>query len=126
MPRITRPFDAAVIADRDAETVVERELLLRMTSVLWRLRRAAAAGSEPDLERKKDIGGCLLAIGRSADFPLDRLRCYEWRQARQLVFRLETLRSPQGDNRAGQVFHSRSAVPPSMTAEANLEPVEHL
>jgi hypothetical protein len=33
-------FEAAVIADYDAETAVERELVLRLASVLWRLRRA--------------------------------------------------------------------------------------
>jgi hypothetical protein len=35
-------FEAAVIADYDAETAVERELVLRLASVLWRLRRATA------------------------------------------------------------------------------------
>src|SRR5450756_2273927 len=33
-------FEASVIADYDAETAVERELVLRLASVLWRLRRA--------------------------------------------------------------------------------------
>jgi hypothetical protein len=33
-------FEAAVIADYDAETAVERELVRRLASVLWRLRRA--------------------------------------------------------------------------------------
>ena len=33
-------FEATVIADYDAETAVERELVLRLASVLWRLRRA--------------------------------------------------------------------------------------
>ena len=33
-------FEAAVTADYDAETAVERELVLRLASVLWRLRRA--------------------------------------------------------------------------------------
>ena len=32
-------FEAAVIADYEAETAVERELVLRLASVLWRLRR---------------------------------------------------------------------------------------
>src|SRR5664279_5656806 len=35
-------FEAAVIADYDAESAVERELVLRLASVLWRLRRATA------------------------------------------------------------------------------------
>jgi len=33
-------FEATVIADYDAQAAVERELVLRLTSVLWRLRRA--------------------------------------------------------------------------------------
>ena len=38
-------FEAAVIADYDVETVVERELVLRLASVLWRLRRATGIES---------------------------------------------------------------------------------
>ena len=33
-------FEAAVIADYDAESAIERELVLRLASVLWRLHRA--------------------------------------------------------------------------------------
>jgi hypothetical protein len=33
-------FEATVIADYDAQSAVERELVLRLASVLWRLRRA--------------------------------------------------------------------------------------
>ena len=35
-------FEAAVAAGFDAETAVERELVLRLASLLWRLRRATA------------------------------------------------------------------------------------
>src|SRR3954468_24532754 len=35
-----RAFEAAVIADYDAPSCVERELVLRLASLLWRLRRA--------------------------------------------------------------------------------------
>ena len=35
-------FEAAVIADYEARTAVERELVLRLASLLWRLRRATA------------------------------------------------------------------------------------
>ena len=35
-------FEAAVIADYDVELAVERELVLRLASVLWRLRRATS------------------------------------------------------------------------------------
>jgi hypothetical protein len=34
-----RAFEVAVIADYDARTAVERELVLRLASLLWRLRR---------------------------------------------------------------------------------------
>src|ERR1700730_2062520 len=37
-----RGFEAAIIADYDARTAVERELVLRLASLLWRLRRATA------------------------------------------------------------------------------------
>src|SRR5215212_10851154 len=33
-------FEAAIIADYDAHSAVERELVLRLASLLWRLRRA--------------------------------------------------------------------------------------
>ncbi len=39
-PEDYQAFEAAVIADYDAETVVEREMVLRLASILWRLRRA--------------------------------------------------------------------------------------
>jgi hypothetical protein len=44
-----RGFEAAIIADYDARTAVERELVLRLASLLWRLRRATAI--ETDLMR---------------------------------------------------------------------------
>jgi hypothetical protein len=37
-----RAFELAVTADYDAETAVERELVLRLASLFWRLRRATA------------------------------------------------------------------------------------
>jgi hypothetical protein len=37
-----RAFEAAITADYDAQSAVERELVLRLASLLWRLRRATA------------------------------------------------------------------------------------
>jgi hypothetical protein len=34
-------FEAAVVGDYDARTAVERELVLRLASLFWRLRAAA-------------------------------------------------------------------------------------
>src|SRR5215471_4426713 len=44
-----RAFEATIIADYDATTAVERELVLRLASLLWRIRRAT--GIETDLLR---------------------------------------------------------------------------
>ena len=136
-------FEAAVISDYDAESAVERELVLRLASVLWRLRRAtgietalfesvtedtskhghrpsrenlagvadlaernrlflgavqesdAAEGYELSSEAKRDIADCFLRLAALPTFALDRLSRYEhllWRQARQIVFTLESLR----------------------------------
>src|SRR5580693_3965409 len=35
-----KAFEATIIADYDAQSAVERELALRLASLLWRLRRA--------------------------------------------------------------------------------------
>ena len=79
-----KAFEAAIIADYDAQSAVERELVLRLASLLWRLRRAttmetglfeiqadhltwaqAAPPSSPSLSR-----GCLRAVrtGRCGQF----------------------------------------------------------
>ena len=136
-------FEAAVISDYDAESAVERELVLRLASVLWRLRRAtgietalfesvteesskherrpsrespgeaadlaernrlflgavqesdAAEGYELSSEAKRDIADCFLRLADLPTSALDRLSRYEhmlWRQARQIISTLESLR----------------------------------
>src|SRR5450759_3277589 len=136
-------FEAAVISDYDAESAVERELVLRLASVLWRLRRAtgietalfesvtsepgkagqghsrpalveaadrsdrnqlhliatrqsdAAAVNELSLDTKNDIAPCFLRLAALPTFALYRLSRYEhllWRQARQIVSTLKSLR----------------------------------
>jgi hypothetical protein len=140
-------FEAAVISDYDVESAVERELVLRLASVLWRLRRTtsietalfesgtaksgkvehgsspptlietaelsdrnpllhliatqqsdSATGNEigPESKNEKnDIADCFLRLTALPTFALDRLSRYEhllWRQARQIVFTLESLR----------------------------------
>jgi hypothetical protein len=61
-----KAFEAAVAAGFDAETAVERELVLRLASLLWRLRRATAIDtglletpSEP--QKVSDLDGATLA-----------------------------------------------------------------
>jgi hypothetical protein len=110
MQRDYQAFEAAVTAGYDADTAVERELVLRLASVLWRLRRATgieAALFERGCNAKTDITGGFL---RLAAFPLDRLSRYEhllWRQARQLVFALKCLRQ-QSESRSGMPWLSQT------------------
>ena len=136
-------FESVVISDYDAESAVERELVLRLASVLWRLRRAtgietglfesviegsrkheqhqlsranlsgvadlgerrrrietanesaAAERNGLNSDSKANIADCFLRLANLPTFALDRLSRYEhtlWRQARQLVFSLESLR----------------------------------
>jgi hypothetical protein len=71
-----RAFEAAVIADYDAHTVVERELVLRLASLLWRLRRVTAIETEllriqaEILRDRRDQTGCQTQPGwpRSTPF----------------------------------------------------------
>ena len=128
-------FEATVIGDYDAQTAVERELVLRLASVLWRLRRAIGiesgifesvteestkeddphSGGAPatnrlyvvtampprdarvqqDVPLKTAIADRFLRLADLPTLPLDRLSRYEhllWRQARQLVITIESLR----------------------------------
>src|ERR1019366_3688400 len=65
-------FEAAVTADYDAESAVERELVLRLASVLWRLRRAtgietALFESVTEDSRKHEHGLSRENLGGAAD-----------------------------------------------------------
>jgi hypothetical protein len=64
-------FEEAVIADYDAETPVQRELVLRLASILWRLRRSTAieralfeamVGDRPSAESSNPAIGKVIAI----------------------------------------------------------------
>ena len=113
-------FEAAVISDYDAETATERELVLRLASVLWRLRRATGMETaifdsvtedsrslfstiEPvNFNSKNAIGESFLRLAALPTFALDRLSRYEyvlWRQARQIVFTLKSLRRRKREQR---------------------------
>jgi hypothetical protein len=48
-----RGFEAAIIADYDARTAVERELVLRLASLLWRLRRVISIETEAAIRRAR-------------------------------------------------------------------------
>jgi hypothetical protein len=113
-------FEATVISDYNAETAVERQLMLRLASVLWRLRRATSietaifdsaienapamvsAKSMNTVDPKATIADSYLQISAMPSFPLDRLSRYEstlWRQARQIIFTLASLRRQKREPR---------------------------
>ena len=50
-----KEFEAAITADYDAQSAVERELVLRLASLLWRLRRATTIETGL-LEIQADVG----------------------------------------------------------------------
>jgi len=51
-------FEAAITADYDAQSAVERELVLRLASVLWRLRRATMMETDPHFAIGSRNRGC--------------------------------------------------------------------
>jgi hypothetical protein len=61
-PEDYKAFEVSITAEFDAQTAVERELVLRLASVLWRLRRSTAIETgllqiaEPDEERPAQDG----------------------------------------------------------------------
>src|SRR5438874_13562966 len=64
-----KAFEAAVTTDYDAQSAVERELVLRLASLLWRIRRATAmetglfdiqAKQLLDFRRKRDAQQSLI------------------------------------------------------------------
>jgi uncharacterized membrane protein len=64
-------FEMAIKADYDAQTAVERELILRLASLLWRLRRATAI--ESGLFQRQAPGQPQFRQARKADQSLLRV-----------------------------------------------------
>ena len=110
-------FEAAIVLDYDAQSAVERELVLRLASLLWRLRRATAIEtrlfelvserqSESEPASNQMIARCFLRLVRLEDGVFDRLNRYEaalWRQAGQTLFTLESLDRRKRQERSGRI-----------------------
>jgi hypothetical protein len=62
-----RAFELSVTADFDARTAVEREMVLRLASLLWRLRRATAIETGLLQIQGKAAAADRIAIRRSAN-----------------------------------------------------------
>jgi hypothetical protein len=59
-PEDYKAFEAAVASDFDVQTAIERELVLRLASLLWRLRRATAIDTgllqiPSDIDESSDV-----------------------------------------------------------------------
>ena len=76
-----RGFEAAIIADYGAETAVERELVLRLASLLWRVRRATAIETNAALTH---VGFDAVRVNHELQALLERLPG-EGRKKRLLV-----------------------------------------
>ncbi len=143
-PEDYEAFEATVIADHDATSAVERELVVRLASILWRLRRATgietslfesakrqpfplhsgvfgrvtedellaqvfleARNQAEDVTgsrapRKRQITENFLRLSEMPFCPFSRLNRYEyvlWRQARQILITLRSLRKRHGSER---------------------------
>ena len=102
-----KSFEAAVTADYDAQSAIERELALRLASLLWRLRRATTMetglfeihaehlrddrqnlrvltqsqnvmnGGVKSAASAIDFARCFLRLANLPNFALDRLSRYE-------------------------------------------------
>ena len=117
-PADYRGFERAVTAGYDAETAVERELVLRLASLLWRLRRATSvetgllqvqyeASTAPDpalpklpcvvieiFQSGRELAPCFVRLADLDNGIFERLGRYEaalWRQVRQAIFTLQHL-----------------------------------
>jgi hypothetical protein len=81
-----RAFEAAIIADYDARTAIERELVLRLASLLWRIRRATAIETDL-LQIQAEIlheRRCAIRISSATKQNLSGIGCHALRPAMQL------------------------------------------
>jgi hypothetical protein len=100
-----RAFEAAVTADYDVRTAVERELVLRLASLLWRLRRATSI--ETDLLRIQ------------AEIMQDRRDQPQGRRTQPVVFHIIEPASPRCDEAADDGGFERLDHQASVSSDAS-------
>ncbi len=107
-----RAFEAAVTADYDVGTAVERELVLRLASLLWRLRRATAI--ETDLLRIQ------------AEILQDRRDQTQGRRTQPVVFRIiepaTTLRDETADDGGFERLDHQASVSSDASSSRDISP----
>src|SRR5262245_1789831 len=112
-----KAFEAAIIADYETETAVARELVLRLASLLWRLRRANAIEADLFEIQAEDLQQRQLAASSPTKTPDDTVYAFEsnapleaseWQQA-------------SGDHRGGEYKTSIRHLTHSFCRLANLD-----
>src|SRR5262245_16694546 len=78
-PEDYESFEATIVADYDPTTAVERELVLRLASILWRLRRATGiettlfqSAMQQSALQSKTVSGATANLLRSQVLPPDK------------------------------------------------------
>jgi hypothetical protein len=94
-------FEAAIIADYDAQSAVERELVLRLASALWRLRRATAL----------ETGLFEIQAEHLSGFEESRKLLPASREVLYTLFRPTDPGRPGGDATSRQLRNATEAVP---------------
>ena len=107
-----RAFEAAVVADYEARTAVARELVLRLASLLWRLRRATAI--ETDLLRIQ------------AEILQDRRDQAQGPRTQPVIFRIiepaTTLRDEAVDNSGFELVDHQASVSSGASSSRDISP----
>jgi hypothetical protein len=101
-------FEAAIIADYDAQSAVERELVLRLASALWRLRRATAM----------ETGLFAIQAEHLSEFGAARQLPPASRDVVYTLFRPTDSGSHRGDATSRPLSNATEAVPPFAPAAA--------
>ena len=78
-------FEAAVTADYDAETAVERELVLRLAGALWRLRRTTSIEAALFESVTTAPGRDNFGRSRLIPSPVDQNPCAHWRNPMDMI-----------------------------------------
>src|SRR5262249_35577891 len=89
-----KAFEAAITVDYDAQSAVERQLVLRLAGILWRLRRAATMETGLLAIQAEHLRSYLQNRQLLPNFALDRLSRYEAtlsREACRILHALEIL-----------------------------------
>ena len=110
-------FEASIIADYDAQSAVERELVLRLASLLWRLRRATTM----------ETGLFAIQANHLAEFRQARQIEAAAREALYAMFGQTSPNSFDQDRAAHSITHAPQAMANSGAAvEAAVDPATEL